>query len=111
MKDRSERETSPKPSMVEDLLSRAREFVAGMIADTAKRSVEDLLRWILGRAVLYAVSAALFIMAAAFLLWGATQALLTAGLPSYGSYLVVGLTGLLAGLVTLKCGAQRCGTK
>jgi hypothetical protein len=111
MEDRAERQKSREPSVFEELLHRSRQFVAGMVADYAKRSVDDLLRWMLGRAVRYSVSAALFIMAAGFLLVGGAQGLIVSGLPPYLAYLAMGATSLLAGIAGLKCFAPPCGTK
>jgi hypothetical protein len=70
-----------------------------------------MLRWVLGRATRYAVSAALFIMAAAFLLLGGASGLIVSGLPPYLAYLAIGATSLLAGVVILKCCAPACGPK
>jgi hypothetical protein len=111
MEDRSEHRPPPGPSLVEELLNRTRQFLAGMVADYAKRSVDDLLRWVLGRATRYAVSTALFILAAAFVLLGGAKGLIVTGLPPYLAYLVIGATSLLAGVVTLKCCVPACGTK
>jgi len=111
MEERAERRPPPGPSLVEELLNRTRQFLAGMVADYAKRSVDDLLRWVLGRATRYAVSAALFILAAAFLLLGGARGLIAAGLPPHLAYLAIGATSLLAGVVTLKCCAPACGSK
>jgi hypothetical protein len=111
MDHRSERQTPREPSVIDELLHRSRQFVAGMVADYAKRSVDDLLRWMLGRAVRYSVSAALFILAAAFLLLGGAQGLIVSGLPPYLAYLAMGATSLLAGIAGLKCFAPPCGSK
>jgi hypothetical protein len=111
VEEKAERRPPPGPSLVEELMTRTRQFLAGMVADYAKRSVDDLLRWVLGRATRYAVSAALFIMAAAFLLLGGARGLIVTGLPPYLAYLIIGATSLLAGVVTLKCCAPACGTK
>jgi len=105
MDERSE----PKPSMVEELLTRTRQFLAGVIADYTKRHVDELLRWILGRAARYALSTALFIMAAAFLLLGGAKSLIVSGLPPHLAYLAIGAISLLAGLVALKCCAPATG--
>jgi hypothetical protein len=111
MEDRSERRASRESSMLDELMNRSRRFLAGIIADYAKRYVDEFLRWMLGRAVRYAVSAALFIMASAFLLLGGAKGLIVSGLPPYLAYLAIGAASLLAGLVTLLCGAQPCGSK
>jgi len=111
MEDRSEHTAAREPSLVDELLSRSRQFLSGIVADYAKRHVDDFLRWVLGRAVRYSVSAALFILAAAFLLFGGAKGLIVSGLPPYLAYLVIGATSLLAGLVTLKCCPPLCGTK
>ena len=111
MEDRSERPESRGPSMVEELLGRTRRFLADLVADYARRSVDDLLRWILGRTIRYAVSAALFIMAAGFLLLGGAKGLIVSGVPPHLAYLAIGATSLLAGVVTLKCCAPACGAK
>jgi hypothetical protein len=111
MDHRSERQTPREPSVIDELLHRSRQFVAGMVADYAKRSVDDLLRWMLGRAVRYSVSAALFILAAGFLLLGGAQGLIVSGLPPYLAYLAMGATSLLAGIAGLKCFGPPCGTK
>jgi len=103
VEERDERRPPPGPSLVEELMNRTRQFLAGMVADYAKRSLEEFLRWTLGRTVRYAVSAALFIMAAGFLLLGGAQTLIVSGLPSHLAYLAIGATSLLAGFVTLKC--------
>ena len=109
MEERSRRNPSRDPSMVDELLDRSRQFLSGMIADYMKRSVDDLLRWILGRAVRYAVSTALFIMAAAFLLLSGAESLIFLGVPPHLAHLAIGATSLLAGLGTLKCFAQASG--
>jgi len=95
---------------MEDLLDRTRQFLTGLLANYAKQSVEELFRWMLGRAVRYAVSAALFILAAAFLLLGGSQALIVWGLAPHLAYMAIGGTGLLAGFITLKCCSPACGT-
>jgi len=101
-------ERTPR-TLVDELMDRTRQFLGGMIADYVKRSVDDLLRWILGRAVRYALSTALFIMAAAFLLLGGAKGLIVSGLPPHLAYLAVGAASLLAGLITLKCFDRPCG--
>ena len=111
MEERTERRLPPRPSLVEELLNRTRQFLTGMVADYAKRSVDEFLRWMWGRMVGYAVSAALFIMAATFLLLGGAQGLIVSGLPPYVAYLAIGATSLLAGFVIFKCCAPACGTK
>jgi len=103
MVERPERTESRGPSMVDELVGRTRRFLAGLISDYARRSVDDLLRWILGRTVRYAVSGSLFIMAAAYLLLGGAKGLIVSGLPPYLAYLAIGATSLLAGLAMLKC--------
>jgi hypothetical protein len=92
-------------------MNRTRQFLAGMVADYAKRSLDEFLRWVLGRTMRYVVSAALFIMAAGFLLLGGAQTLIVAGLPPHLAYLAIGATSLLAGLLTLKCFAPACASK
>jgi hypothetical protein len=84
-------------------MGRTRQFVTGMIADYVKRSVDEILHWILGRTLRYALSTALFIMAAAFLLLGGAKGLIASGLPPHFAYLAMGAASLLAGFVTLKC--------
>ena len=98
-----EDESRRKPSLVDELLGRTRQFLTGMIADYVKRSLDDLLRFALGRSLRYAVSAALFILAAAFLLLGGAKGLIVSGLPPHLAYLVIGGVSLLAGVVLLKC--------
>jgi hypothetical protein len=102
MEERSRRNSFRDPSMVCELMDRTRQFLGGMIADCMKRSVDDLLRWILGRVVRTAVTTALFIMAAAFLLLGGSESLIVSGLPRHLAHLVIGAASLLAGLVILK---------
>ena len=109
MEERTPRKPSRDPSLVDELLDRSRRFLGDMIADYAKRSVDDLLRWILGRTVRYALSTALFIMAAAFLLLGGAKGLIVSGLPPHFAYMAIGAASLLAGLVTLKCFDRPCG--
>ena len=98
MEDRDPR----RPTVVEELLGRTRHFLSGMVADYLQRAVEDILRWILGRTLRYAVSAGFFILASAFLLLGAFEGLLVAGLPRYAAHLIVGAAALLAGLLCLR---------
>jgi len=111
MEDQSERGASRGPSLIDELLGRTRLLLGGMIAAYAKRSIDDLLRWMLGLAVRYSLSAALFIMAAAFLLLGGAKGLIVSGLPPYLAYLAMGAASLLAGLATLKCCPPACGSK
>jgi len=108
MEDRTERKDARGASLFDELLNRSRGFLAGLLADYVKRYVDELLRWMLGRAVRYVVAAGLFIMAAAFLLLGGAKGLIVSGLPPYLAYLAIGAVSLLAGLVTLKCGAPVC---
>lgn len=103
MEDRSEHQRSSGPTMLEDLMARTRHFLTGMLADHLKRSVDEVLRWLLSRAMRYAIMTALFIMAAGFLLLGASEGLILAGMPLYLVHLAVGVASLLAGLVFLKC--------
>jgi hypothetical protein len=84
-------------------MNRTRRFLAGMVADYLKDSLDDLLQWVLGRAVRYAFSTSLFIMAAGFLLLGGAEGLIVSGMPAYLAHLTVGATSLIAGLVALKC--------
>jgi hypothetical protein len=98
MDDRDPRQ----PSVVEDLLGRTRHFLSGMVADYLQRSLEDILRWILGRSLRYAVSAGFFILASAFLFLAAFEGLLVAGVPRYAAHLIVGAAALLAGLLCLR---------
>jgi hypothetical protein len=97
----------PKPSghssVVDELLTRTRQFLTGVIADYLKQSLEDFLGWMMGRVARYALSASLFIMAAAFFLVGGAEGLIVSGLPPYLAHLLMGSASLLAGLVTLKC--------
>jgi hypothetical protein len=92
-------------------MNRTRQFLSGMVADYAKRSLDDFLRWMMGRMVRYAVSAALFIMAAAFLLLGGAQTLIVSGLPAHLAYLAIGATSLLAGFILFKCCTPACGPR
>jgi len=91
---------------MDELMDRTRQFLTGMVADSVKRAVDELLGWILGRTLRYAISSALFIMAAAFLLLGGAKGLIVSGLPPYLAYLAIGAASLLAGFVTLKCCPQ-----
>lgn len=109
MEERSTRKASRDPSLGEELLGRTRQFLSGMIVDHVKRSVDELLEWILGRTLRYTLSTALFILAAAFLLLGGAKGLIVSGLPPHLAYLAIGATSLLAGLVTLKCCAPASG--
>ena len=109
MEERSTPKASRGPSLGEELLDRTRQFLSGMIVDQVKRSVDELLQWILGRALRYTLSTALFIMAAAFLLLGGAKGLIVSGLPPHLAYLAIGAASLLAGLVTLKCCAPASG--
>ena len=111
MEERSDRAESGGPSMVNELLGRTRRFLADLVSQYAKRSMDDLLRWILGRTIRYAVSGSLFILAAAFLLIGGAKGLIVSGLAPHLAYLAIGAASLLAGFVTLKCCARPCGTK
>ena len=92
--------------MIDDLMSRTRHFLDRMVLDYVKRSLDDLLRRILGRTLRYSIAAALLIMAAAFLLLGGFEGLLVSGLPRYAAHLVIGGVSLLAGFVILKCCTQ-----
>jgi ABC-type Co2+ transport system permease subunit len=103
MPARSEHKPSRDSSVVEELLSRSRRFLAGMVADYVKLSLDELLQWILGRAVRYAFSTSLFIMAAGFLLLGGAEGLIVSGVPRYLAHLAIGATSLIAGFVALKC--------
>ena len=106
MQERARRTSSRDPSVVDDLMGRTRRFLGGMIADYLKRSVDDVLQWILGRAMRTAVSTALFILAAAFLLFGGAESLIVWGVPPHLSHLAIGATSLLAGLGIFKCRVQ-----
>ena len=108
MEERTQRKASRDPSLVDELLGRTRQFLTHMVAEYVKRSADEALQWILGRAVRYALSTALFIMAAAFLLLGAANGLIVAGMPPHLAYLAIGVVSLIAGFVTLKCSGQGC---
>jgi hypothetical protein len=99
----SDQKPAADASIVDDLLSRTRHFLKGVIADYLKRSIEEFLGWMMGRVARYVLAASLFIMAAAFLLVGGGEGLIIAGLPPYLAHLLIGAVSLLAGLVTLKC--------
>src|SRR5204863_7506218 len=107
MEDRTPR----TPSMVEELMGRTRHFLSGMVTDYLKGSFEEIVQWILGRSLRYALSAALFMMAAAFLFLGGSEGLMVSGLPRYAAHLIIGAAALLAGLICLKCCACRSGRK
>src|SRR5216110_1853904 len=72
MEDRTPR----TPSMAEELMGRTRHFLSGMVTDYLKGSFEEIAQWILGRSLRYALSAALFMMAAAFLFLGGSEGLI-----------------------------------
>ena len=103
MEDNARSRPPRESSVVDELLGRTRQFLSGMIADYVKRSVDDILQWVLGRAARYAVSTALFIMAAGFVLWGGAESLVISGVPPHLAHLGIGAAALLAGLVVLKC--------
>ena len=94
--------TPPTPSMVEELMGRTRQFLYGMVTDYLKGSLEDIVQWILGRSLRYALSAALFIMAAAFLLLGGSEGLIASGVPRYLAHLAIGAISASVGLIILK---------
>ena len=103
MEEGPQHKPSGGPSIVEELLSRTRHFMTDAIGDYLKRYIDDLLRWILSRAVRHVISAALFVMAAVFLLLGGFEGLIVSGVPRYLAHLAMGVASLLAGLVALKC--------
>jgi hypothetical protein len=109
MNERPERKSPAAPSLIDELLGRTRHFLAGVIADYLKRTAGESLRWILSRVMRQAISAALFIMAAVFLLLGGAEGLTVSGVPRYLAHLAMGAASLLAGLVALKCCAQDSG--
>jgi hypothetical protein len=91
--------------MVEELVGRTRNFLEGVIADYIQRSLDNLLRRALGWSLRYAISAALFVMAAAFLLLGSSEGLILSGLPRFAAHLIIGAAALLGGIICLKCHA------
>lgn len=106
MEERARRPSSRDPSLVDELMGRTRRFLTGMISDYVKRSVDEVLTWILARAMRSAVSTALFILAAAFLLFGGAEGLVVWGVPPYLAHLAMGATSLLAAIGILKCRVQ-----
>jgi hypothetical protein len=92
--------------MIDDLLQRTRRFLDGLIASYLKQTADDCWRWILGRAMRYIVSSALFIMAATFALLGGFEGLIVAGVPRYLAHLAIGTAALVAGYGTLKICVQ-----
>ncbi len=92
--------------MIDDLLHRSRQFLNDLVSSYLKRNADELWRWILGRAMRYIVSSALFIMAATFVLLGGFEGLIASGVPRYLAHLAVGAAALIAGYGTLKCCTQ-----
>jgi hypothetical protein len=95
------------PSLIDDLARRTRKFLLELARDYVKRPVDELLGFILGRALAYLLAAALFITAAVFLLVGGVEGLKAAGVPPWISHLALGVVGLLGGLVALYAGRTR----
>ncbi len=91
----------PAPSVLEDLVDRTRAFLRETAADYVKRPLDDLLRWILGRTLLYVLAAVLFATAVVFLMIAGVEAFRLTGMTDSLVYLVVGTVGILAGLLLL----------
>lgn len=90
------------PSTVDDLVNRTKKFLGEIATDYIKRPIDDLLRWILARAVSYLIAAAFFITAAVFLLIAGVEGLKKAEVPPWIAYLAIGVVGILAGLIVLR---------
>ena len=99
-------DSEPKPrldsSTIDELANRTKKFLTELARDYVKRPIDELLGWILRRAVAYLVAAALFITAAVFLLVGGVQGLTEAHVPPWVAYLALGVIGLIAGLIVLR---------
>lgn len=91
----------PGPPVLDDILRRSRKFLEEVARDYIRRPIDELFRWVLGRAISYLVAAALFVTAAVFLLVGGVEGLERAGVPRYGAYLALGVVGILSGLIVL----------
>lgn len=90
-------------SVVDDLVRRTRRFLGEIAEDYIRRPIDDLVRWILGRAVSYLVAAGLFIASAVFLMIGATHGLIEAKVPVWIAYLSLGVIAVVAGVIVLRC--------
>ncbi len=91
------------PSIVDDLVRRTKSYLADAVVDLIKRPARELLRWLGKRAARYAVAAALLATAAVFLMIAGAEGLKSAGLRPWISYLALGLAGLLAAWILLRC--------
>lgn len=95
---------SPPPPSVDDLLARTRRFFKDLADDYIKRPVDELLRWLLSRALAYLLAAAILATSVVFLLVGGVEALQRAHVEPWIAYLGVGTVGLLAGLAVIRIG-------
>jgi hypothetical protein len=89
---------------VDDLLARTQRFLKDVADDYVKRPVDKLLRWVLSRALVYLLAAAILATSVVFLLVGGVEALRRAQVEPWIAYLGVGAVGLLAGLAVIRIG-------
>lgn len=88
-------------TLLEDLLRKSREFVEGVIADRIRDSMERALDWTFRRMITYLTVAVLFGSAVVFALLAGLEGMKQAGVPSWASYLTLGLAGALGGSLLL----------
>lgn len=91
----------PETSVLEDLLARTRKFLVGAACTCLRRPLDELLRWVLGRAAAYLVAAGLLVTAAVFLLIGGMSGLQSAGVPPPLAWTATGSTAALVGWLIL----------
>jgi hypothetical protein len=96
----------PVRDYADRLVGKVRDAVAEPIAQVMRVQVPDYVRRAGGRVIDYALAATLFCVATVVLLVGAVQRRQQAGLPSYLTYILGGLTALGTGLVFLRLYAR-----
>ena len=88
-------------SVVDDLIRRTKEFLAGTAADSAERFVGPMFRGATSRVTSHLVAASIFGASAVFLMIAGSEGLKTAGLAPWLAYLTLGLVGVLSASVVL----------
>jgi hypothetical protein len=91
----------------DQLVGKVRDAVTEPLARVMQVLLPECARRAGGHMIDYALAATLFCVAAVFLLVGAVQGLQQAGLPTYLTYILGGLTALGTGLVFLRLYARR----
>lgn len=98
------------PTLLEDLIRRTRQFVAGAAVDCVQSLVGNFVRKAIAQMTSHLVAALILGASAVFLMIAGAEGLRSAGLAPWLADLLLGLAGLAAGGTLLLC-SRSCDRK